>query len=195
MYSPFTDWSPIHCTRHIVNNWTKEGHWAAEQDCEARELESDEQQTCPENDPFVESEIIVDNIPPENKQEDEKIFDCPEPNCIAQFSKPGNLQRHILIGKHKFAVERMTMRDYALHLFQSNIAGGDEYRIQLRGPLEDIAKDLKLIEGTPFQQMQQGWAMKQKRTHVTFSEKQKDYLNAAFARGVNKRNEKSMLNS
>jgi hypothetical protein len=32
--------------------------------------------------------------------------------------------------------------------------------------------------------------MKQKRTHVIFSEKQKEYLNAAFARGVNKRNEK-----
>ena len=72
------------------------------------------------------------------------------------------------------------MRDHALHLFQSNIEGGAEYR--LRGLLEDIAKDLKLIEGTPFRQMEQGWAMKQKRIHVTFSEKQRDYLNAAFAR-------------
>jgi hypothetical protein len=69
--TPFTDWSPIHCTRHIVNNWTGAGEWAAEQDCEAREQESDEQQTCPEKDPSVESEIIADNILPENKQEDE----------------------------------------------------------------------------------------------------------------------------
>ena len=80
--------------------------------------------------------------------------------------------------------------DHALHLFQSNIAGGGDYQVQLRGPLEDIANDLKFIEGTPFRQMEQGWAMKQKRIHVIFSEKQKYYLNAAFARGVNKRNEK-----
>ena len=185
-----TDWSPVHCTRHIVNRRTATGERAAEQDCEMREPESNEQQTCPENEPSLESEIIADNIPPEKIQEEQKIFDCSEPNCIAQFSKFGNLQRHIMIGKHKFAVERMTMRDHALHLFQSNNAGGGEYRIQLRGPLEDIAKDLKLIEGTPFRQMEQGWAMKQKRTHVIFSEKQKVYLNAAFARGVNKRHEK-----
>ena len=55
------------------------------------------------------------------------------------------------------------MRDHALHLFQSNIAGGGEYRVQLRGPLEDIASDLKLIEGTPFRQMEQRWVTKQKR--------------------------------
>ena len=51
------------------------------------------------------------------------------------------------------------MHDHALHLFQANIAGG-------------LANDLKLFERTPFQQMQQGWAMKQKRIHVKFSEKQ-----------------------
>ena len=115
---PFTDWSPVHCTLHIVNRWTATGERAAEQDCEMREPESNEQQTWPENDPLFESETIVDNIPPENKQLEEKIFDCLEPNCIAQFSKFGNLQRHIIIGKHKFAVERMTMRDHALNLFQ-----------------------------------------------------------------------------
>jgi hypothetical protein len=66
------------------------------------------------------------------------------------------------------------MRDHALHLFhQSNIAGGREYRIRLRGPIKDVVNDLKLIQGTPFQQMQQGWEMKQKRNHVTFARSKK----------------------
>jgi hypothetical protein len=43
--------------------------------------------TCPENDPVLESEIIPDNILPENKQVEEKIFHCLEPKCIAQFTK------------------------------------------------------------------------------------------------------------
>ena len=78
----YTDWSPIHCTRYIVNNWTGTGHWAAEQDCEAREPESDEQQSCPENDPLVASKIIANNFPLENNQEEEKFLTVLSPTVL-----------------------------------------------------------------------------------------------------------------
>jgi hypothetical protein len=54
------------CTRHIVNRWTATGERAAEHVYEMREPESNEQQTCPENDPLLEFETIADNIPLEN---------------------------------------------------------------------------------------------------------------------------------
>uniref|UniRef100_A0A914VWZ7 C2H2-type domain-containing protein n=1 Tax=Plectus sambesii TaxID=2011161 RepID=A0A914VWZ7_9BILA len=186
------EWSPLQCTRHIVpKRVSNDQPNDEEQYCEGEEL-NERQQTRNENDPSSASEIIDDDDDEDTLKNEEKhdYYDCPEPNCVERFATLGYLQPHIIIGKHKFAIERKTMRDFALHSFQVNIAGNNENRIRLQEPVEEIVNDLELIKDPAYEALLQGWALKRPRKRSPFSGKQKDYINAAFDRGTRKKSEK-----
>uniref|UniRef100_A0A914XHD6 C2H2-type domain-containing protein n=1 Tax=Plectus sambesii TaxID=2011161 RepID=A0A914XHD6_9BILA len=187
---PF-QWSPLQCTRHIVpRRVSNDQPNDEEQNCEEDDT-NERQQTCTENDPTSASELIDDADEDTLKNEEKhNYYDCPEPNCVEQFATLGYLQRHIIIGKHKFVTERKTMRDFALHSFQVNIAGNNENRIRLHEPVEEIVNNLELIKDPAYEALLQGWAMKPPRERHPFSGKQKNYLDAAFNRGTRKRSKK-----
>uniref|UniRef100_A0A914XNC9 C2H2-type domain-containing protein n=1 Tax=Plectus sambesii TaxID=2011161 RepID=A0A914XNC9_9BILA len=157
-------------------------------ECEEEQPE-EEQQTNHKRYSSSTSDIIDDEDILE-KEEKKDFYDCPEPGCIKQYAHFGDLQRHITLGKHKFATERETMRDFALHNFGENIAGRAENRIRLQLPIEDIVGDLSRIEDQASSSLPRGWALKEARVFQHFSGKQKKYLDDAFERGVQKRSDK-----
>ena len=44
-------------------------------------------------------------------------FNCPEPNCLKSYLYMSGLENHMLVGKHKLAVSRMTIQDYSLNSY------------------------------------------------------------------------------
>ncbi|MCP3684946.1 MAG: hypothetical protein GY861_19975, partial [bacterium] len=48
----------------------------------------------------------------------ENLFPCPVEGCIKKFRHEGNLARHLIVGQHKYALERQTAIDFAQKHYQ-----------------------------------------------------------------------------
>lgn len=92
--------------------------------------------------------------------------------------------KHTSIGKHKFRVERQTLRDYSIRQYLQEIEASQVYSTtpEIRQAIrsqqdEESAGDASTAHS-------KGWALREGRKHVTFSQPQKDYLLQLFNHGA-----------
>ncbi len=106
-----------------------------------------------------------------------KIFSCPVEGCIKKFQYEGNLVRHIIIGKHKFALERETAIDFVQKNYQKTLSQSN---------LNSIRKaQQEMVESFPARGpiLNRGWALKASRLVTRFNQKQRQYLVYKFEEG------------
>ncbi|KXJ06886.1 hypothetical protein AC249_AIPGENE27447, partial [Exaiptasia diaphana] len=106
------------------------------------------------------------------------LFPCPNDGCIKSFQRFSSLQRHLDIGKHKYALEQETLLDKAMLSYAAKLDKGDA-----------VLNDDRLVEQSTVSPrtltyevaLPMGWALKsstQQRKH--FSDAQKKYLIKMF---------------
>ncbi|CAF4715043.1 unnamed protein product, partial [Rotaria sp. Silwood2] len=116
-----------------------------------------------------------------NKQKN--IYECDiEPGCVAEFVKFGNYMNHIIIGKHRCVVEKLSMKDTAMKMYHSKLEEVENRRI--------ISIDMNLVdivdaETTP---LSKGWALPIHKLNTKFSDKQREYLMRKFNEGISEGN-------
>jgi hypothetical protein len=112
-----------------------------------------------------------------NKQKN--IYECDvEPGCVAEFVKFGNYMNHIMIGKHRCVVEKLSMKDTAMKMYHSKLEEVENRRIiSIDMNLVDVIDD----ETTP---LSKGWALSVHKSNIKFSDKQREYLKRKFDEGV-----------
>ncbi|CAF4855500.1 unnamed protein product, partial [Rotaria sp. Silwood2] len=112
-----------------------------------------------------------------NKQKN--IYECDvEPGCVAEFVKFGNYINHILIGKHRCTVEKLSLKDTAMKMYHSKLEEVENRRL--------ISIDMKLTEAIDDEtnSLPQGWALPIRKPNTDFSDKQRGYLKKKFDEGV-----------
>lgn len=96
------------------------------------------------------------------------VFDCPVETCSRQFSSQKAVDDHILLGNCS-AGEHMNITDKAKYIYANNIMQmyplEKNIMLPVKPSLEERQKSLLL-----------GWAVKETRSRVTFSAKQKDFM-------------------
>ena len=112
-----------------------------------------------------------------NKQKN--IYECDvEQGCTAEFVKFGNYINHILIGKHRFTVEKLSLKDTAMKMYHSKLEEVENRRL--------ISIDIKLADAIVDEtnSLPQGWALPVRKLHTEFSDKQRGYLKKKFDEGI-----------
>jgi len=107
-----------------------------------------------------------------------KLFVCPEEGCVKSFQRFSSLEHHLDVGKHKYAVESLTLLDKAMMSYASKLEQGVA---TVDNPVEDTGA-AKAPDSRSSLSM--GWALKSsstKRTRLT--ENQEQYLTEVFKIG------------
>ncbi len=69
----------------------------------------------------TEMSVLVDEGMNELAKAEHTMYQCPEESCSAEFMKWGNLQKHILRGKHKPVPLHENLYDHAMKLYGSSL--------------------------------------------------------------------------
>ncbi|GMS94016.1 hypothetical protein PENTCL1PPCAC_16191, partial [Pristionchus entomophagus] len=107
---------------------------------------------------------------------DGDLFTCNE--CGVRFIKYGNLLRHLDIGKHKIRPEKITLYDCALQLYKQKLEGIQAHNNTLKEVSEAVIGMVKGVD-----KCNEGWALRGKRKHITYSKKAKNFANKMFRLG------------
>ncbi len=127
---------------------------------------------------------------PESRNDDEcnlassasrnKIFSCPVEGCTNKFQYEGNLARHIIVGKHKFALERETTIDFVQKNYQASLSQSNLNSI--RKAQQELLESFPTTDAT----LGRGWALKASRLVAKFKPNQRQYLVDKFEEGRRK---------
>jgi hypothetical protein len=112
-----------------------------------------------------------------NKQKN--LYECDvEHGCTAEFVRFGNYINHILIGKHSRVIEKHSLKDTAMKMYNSKLEEVENRRI--------ISVDMSLTEmiEDEISPLPKGWALPVRKQNTQFSEKQHRYLQEKFDEGV-----------
>ena len=105
------------------------------------------------------------------------LFTCPEEGCIKSYQRYSSLQKHLDSGRHKYALERMSLLDKALLDYAGNLESG----------AVAVEKSKGIVEGIPaigVKPPEMGWALKNVASNRRrFNESQKRYLKEIFDLG------------
>ena len=107
-----------------------------------------------------------------------KLFACPEEGCVKSFQRFSSLEHHLDVGRHKYALESLTLLDKAMLSYASKLEQGVA---TVDNPVEDTGT-AKAPDSRSSLSM--GWALKSsgiQRTRLT--ENQKQYLTEVFKIG------------
>ena len=107
------------------------------------------------------------------------IYGCDvEEGCTAEFITFGKYINHIIIGNHRRAVEKSSMKDTAMKIYHSKLEEVENRRI--------ISLDLSLIQTIDDESnvLSKGWALPIRKPNTEFSSKQRMYLRKKFDEGV-----------
>ena len=129
---------------------------------------------CSEED--IEVQTAADEIIPFNdvdvdqgehtpKPMESAVFECPEEGCTAVFTKYGNLERHLALGKHQLVPEKETLLDFAMERFAETIEGLREHSTP--NTLKDALTTLP-AGVLPFSN-QKGWAIPSKKVYKKYN--------------------------
>ena len=107
-----------------------------------------------------------------------KLFACPEEGCVKSFQRFSSLEHHLDVGRHKYALESLTLLDKAMMSYATKLEQG---AATVHDPVEDTG-----TAKTPDSRssLSMGWALKSsgsQRTRLT--ENQKQYLTEVFKVG------------
>ncbi|EFP03750.1 hypothetical protein CRE_24850 [Caenorhabditis remanei] len=93
------------------------------------------------------------------------VFECPEEGCTAVFTKYGNLERHLALGKHQLVPEKETLLDFAMERYAENIEGLREHSTP--NTLKDALTTLP-AGVLPFSN-EKGWAIPSKKVYKKYN--------------------------
>ncbi|KAF1754581.1 hypothetical protein GCK72_021144 [Caenorhabditis remanei] len=126
------------------------------------EYDAEEQKKMEAVIPFGEKNVDVEEPIP--KPVETVVFECPEEGCTAVFSKYGNLERHLSVGKHDIKPERETLLDFAMERYTENIEGLRESSIpsSLKEALVELPKGIEPYSNP------EGWALPSKRVNKKY---------------------------
>ena len=99
----------------------------------------------------------------QNYNKQKNIYECDvEQGCTAEFVKFGNYINHILIGKHRFTVEKLSLKDTAMKMYHSKLEEVENRRL--------ISIDMKLADAIVDEtnSLPQGWALPVRKLHTVF---------------------------
>lgn len=105
------------------------------------------------------------------------LFTCNE--CGATFHKYGNLVRHLDVGNHRIRPEKINLYDHALQLFKRNLEDIQEHN----SILAEVSEAMTDMGHGEDHSSKEGWALKEKRKRVTYSEKAKKFSKKMFDQG------------
>lgn len=109
------------------------------------------------------------------------LFVCPEDGCIKKYLTHGRLEQHIMYGKHKLKLERMTLLDRAKISYAEHLEAGSQTIISVSTKPTQTAKQ----KGKTPQKSSKGWALREsEKKYKRFSDKQKEYMEKKFIEGV-----------
>ena len=107
-----------------------------------------------------------------------KLFACPEDGCVNSFQRFSSLEHHLDVGKHRYALESLTLLDKAMMSYASKLEQGVA---TVDNPVEDTGT-AKAPDSRSSLSM--GWALKSSSTQRTrLNENQKKYLTEVFKSG------------
>ncbi|EFO91860.1 hypothetical protein CRE_08532 [Caenorhabditis remanei] len=109
-----------------------------------------------------------------------KLYSCPEVGCSASFLRMGNLEAHVLRGKHKLSPVKLTLRDAAFNFYSRNIE--EVGKTRTCPMVGEALEELKETSNTTFSKM--GWALPRKQTRKAFEPHVKQFLVDCFEEGL-----------
>lgn len=114
--------------------------------------------------------------PDESDTDNDTLFTCPEDGCIKSYQRYSSLQHHLDSGRHKYALERMSLLDRAMLQYAENLESG--------ASVVEKSKDTGRNNSNVVKQVEMGWALKQSVSNRRrFNESQKKYLRDIFDLG------------
>lgn len=107
-----------------------------------------------------------------------KLFACPEEGCVKSFQRFSSLEHHLDVGRHKYALERLTPLDRAMMSYASKLGQGVA---TVDNPVEGSGT-AKVSDSRSSLSM--GWALKScVNQRIRLTENYKQYLTEVFKRG------------
>ena len=107
------------------------------------------------------------------------FYECNiEQGCTTTFVKFSNLINHILVGKHRRVIEKLSLKDTAMEMYHSKLEEIENRRI--------ISLDMNLIDmiDDEISPLSKGSALSTRKSNTEFSDKQREYLKKKFNEGV-----------
>ncbi|PFX20277.1 hypothetical protein AWC38_SpisGene15301 [Stylophora pistillata] len=106
-----------------------------------------------------------------------KLFACPEEGCVKSFQRFSSLEHHLDVGRHKYALESLTLLDRAMMSYAPKLKQGVA---TVDNPVEGSGK-AKASDSRSSSSM--SWALKSSVTQrIRLTENQKQYLTEVFKR-------------
>ena len=118
----------------------------------------------------------------DEEDEDRVPFSCPEEGCIKVYQSFAALQRHLDVGKHLIRLERETQYDQVKRKWAEtclSLAGGYLQSV----PSTSAAATADQPDSQNVPSTEEGWALKNVRNVVHFSENVRNYLREVFLLG------------
>ena len=91
-----------------------------------------------------------------------KLFACPEEGCVKSFQRFSSLGNHLDVGRHKYALENLTLVDKAMMSYASKLEQGV---VTVDNPVEDTGIAAKTPDSRSSLSM--GWSLKSSGTQRT----------------------------
>lgn len=154
----------------VVNNLSLNYRWGR------RHTVHDEEPTVQQATEHTDEDVEQDMENP-----NERLYVCPEPNCIKTYMSHGNLIKHMETGKHVRKPVKKTLTDFALEAFKNKLEGirSEHVLAEVRDAYAEMSVDHKSI-----QRLQQGWALPPKYKSARFTDNQREFLDAIFNEGA-----------
>ena len=100
------------------------------------------------------------------RSEQGNLYECNvEQGCTAVLVKFGNLINHVLVGKHRRVIEKLSLKDTAMKMYHSKLEEIENRRI--------ISLDMNLIYmiDDEISLLSKGWALSTRKSNTEFSGK------------------------
>ncbi|VDI16834.1 Hypothetical predicted protein [Mytilus galloprovincialis] len=115
------------------------------------------------------------NMPKTNAIKD--LFYCPNEGCVRTFSRNSSLDQHVMLGFCDFRQEKQPLSDKAKSMYAEKVKESASFAGSIT-----LASDNTQSESSS-SELEQGWALKFRKSQVQFSVHQKEYLIQKFDKG------------
>ena len=138
----------------------------------ADEAETEPPPTEPEGDNAEQEEQL------EIEQAD-KLYPCPVDGCVKEYQTYAALEKHMLMGNHKYEPTQISLRDTIIGSYSRNLE--NQF---VNGIFKEVNDDVVAINvATEDDVLPQGWALRSRKPTTQFTLKQVQYLTTIFNEG------------
>ena len=119
---------------------------------------------------ICDEENTVEAADPSAQDTSTDIFSCLEPECLRVFQSFSGFENHILLGNHKFVMNKCSIYDTIKNKWKESCTSIAEHSL--------LSRESPVVFGAPTVEM--GWALKKERKNQRFTENVKVYLRGIF---------------